>query len=170
VISPAEFVPLAEENGLIVPIGEWVLESALRALANWRAGGRELAVSVNLSPAQLADDQLVATVARLLAQTGVPAHALCLDVTETVVLAEPIRAATRLAELRGLGVRIAFDNFGTGYSSLHHLSRLPVDLIKLDRSFIGTLGPAGREAQPRRADRRRRGGARARHRRRRRGR
>jgi diguanylate cyclase (GGDEF)-like protein/PAS domain S-box-containing protein len=143
VISPAEFVPLAEENGLIVPIGEWVLESALGALARWRAGGRELAVSVNLSPAQLADDQLVATVARLLAQTGVPAPALCLDVTETVVLAEPIRAATRLAELRGLGVRIAFDNFGTGYSSLHHLSRLPVDLIKLDRSFIGTLGRPG---------------------------
>ena len=143
VISPAEFVPLAEENGLIVPIGEWVLESALRALAQWRAGGRELAVSVNLSPAQLADDRLVATVARLLAQTGVPARALCLDVTETVVLAEPIRAATRLAELRGLGVRIAFDNFGTGYSSLHHLSRLPVDLIKLDRSFIGTLGRPG---------------------------
>ncbi len=143
VISPAEFVPLAEENGLIVPIGEWVLESALGALSQWRAGGRDLALSVNVSPVQLADDALVATVARLLAQTGVPAGALYLEVTETVVLAEPIRAATRLAELRGLGVRIVFDGFGTGYSSLHHLSRLPVDLIKLDRSFIGALSRPG---------------------------
>jgi len=143
VISPAEFVPLAEDNGLIVPIGEWVLEHALRSLAGWRAGGRELGVAVNLSPAQLGDDALVESVRRLLEQTGVPAHALCLEVTETVVLAEPIRAATRLAELRGLGVRIAFDDFGTGYSSMHHLSRLPVDLIKLDRAFIGALSRPG---------------------------
>ena len=143
VISPAEFVPLAEENGLIVPIGEWMLECALGALAGWRAGGRDLAVCVNLSPAQLGDDALVATVARLLAQKRVPPHALCLEVTEAVVLAEPIRAATRLAELRGLGVRIAFDDFGTGFSSMHHLSRLPVDLIKLDRAFIGALSRPG---------------------------
>ena len=143
VISPAEFVPLAEEHGLIVTIGEWMLETALGQLARWRAGGRDVAVSVNLSPGQLADDALVASVARLLAQTGVPAHALCLEVTETVVLVEPIRSATRLAELRGMGVRIVFDDFGTGYSSLHHLSRLPVDLIKLDRSFISALGRPG---------------------------
>ncbi len=143
VLSPAEFVPLAEEGGLIVPIGHWVLETALRQLAAWRSGERDLAVSVNLSPAQLADDGLVPTVARLLEETGVPPHALSLETTETVVLAEPIRAATRLAELRGLGVRIAFDNFGTGYSSMHHLSRLPVDLIKLDRTFIAALGRPG---------------------------
>jgi diguanylate cyclase (GGDEF)-like protein/PAS domain S-box-containing protein len=143
VLSPAEFVPLAEENGLILPIGEWVLETALRQLAAWRSGERDLAVCVNVAPAQLADERLVPIIARLLEQTRVPPHALCLETTETVVLAEPIRAATRLAELRGLGVRIAFDSFGTGYSSMHHLSRLPVDLIKLDRGFVAALSRPG---------------------------
>ena len=139
VISPDEFIPLAEENGLIVPIGAWVLGTALRQLAEWRAGGAELSVSVNISPRQLADEGVGATVAALLAEAGVPASALCLEVTETAVLSEPIRAATRLAELRALGVRIAFDDFGTGYSSLRHLSQLPVDVIKLDRTFVSAL-------------------------------
>ena len=138
-ISPDEFIPLAEENGLIVPIGAWVLGTALRQLAEWRAGGAELSVSVNISPRQLADEGVGATVATLLAEAGVPASALCLEVTETAVLSEPIRAATRLAELRALGVRIAFDDFGTGYSSLRHLSQLPVDVIKLDRTFVSAL-------------------------------
>jgi diguanylate cyclase (GGDEF)-like protein/PAS domain S-box-containing protein len=139
VISPDEFIPLAEENGLIVPIGTWVLGTALRQLAEWRAGGADLSVSVNISPRQLADEGVGATVATLLAEARVPASALCLEVTETAVLSEPIRAATRLAELRALGVRIAFDDFGTGYSSLRHLSQLPVDVIKLDRTFVSAL-------------------------------
>ena len=92
-------------------------------------------------------------VAALLAQTGVPPEALCLEVTETAVLAEPIRAATRLAELRALGVRIAFDDFGTGYSSLRHLSQLPVDVIKLDRTFVSALSRRGRAPRPRDPDR-----------------
>jgi diguanylate cyclase (GGDEF)-like protein/PAS domain S-box-containing protein len=139
VISPDEFIPLAEENGLIVQIGTWVLGTALRQLAEWRAGGADLSVSVNISPRQLADEGVGATVATLLAEARVPASALCLEVTETAVLSEPIRAATRLAELRALGVRIAFDDFGTGYSSLRHLSQLPVDVIKLDRTFVSAL-------------------------------
>ena len=139
VISPEEFIPLAEENGLIVPIGAWVLGTALRQLAEWRADGADLSVSVNISPRQLADEGIGATVATLLAEARVPASALCLEVTETAVLSEPIRAATRLAELRALGVRIAFDDFGTGYSSLRHLSQLPVDVIKLDRTFVSAL-------------------------------
>jgi diguanylate cyclase (GGDEF)-like protein/PAS domain S-box-containing protein len=139
VISPDEFIPLAEQNGLIVPIGSWVLETALRQLAKWRADGTELSVSVNISPRQLGDEGVGVTVAALLAEAGVPASALCLEVTETAVLSEPIRAATRLAELRELGVRIAFDDFGTGYSSLRHLSQLPVDVIKLDRTFVTAL-------------------------------
>jgi diguanylate cyclase (GGDEF)-like protein/PAS domain S-box-containing protein len=139
VISPDEFIPLAEENGLIVPIGAWVLGTALRQLAEWRSGGADVSVSVNISPRQLADEGVGATVAELLAEAGVPASALCLEVTETAVLSEPIRAATRLAELRALGVRIAFDDFGTGYSSLRHLSQLPVDVIKLDRTFVSAL-------------------------------
>jgi diguanylate cyclase (GGDEF)-like protein/PAS domain S-box-containing protein len=139
VISPSEFIPLAEENGLIVPIGAWVLKTALGQLAEWRAGGADLSMSVNISPRQLADEGVGATVATLLHEAGVPASALCLEVTETAVLSEPIRAATRLAELRALGVRIAFDDFGTGYSSLRHLSQLPVDVIKLDRTFVSAL-------------------------------
>jgi diguanylate cyclase (GGDEF)-like protein/PAS domain S-box-containing protein len=142
VISPEEFIPLAEENGLIVPIGAWVLGTALRQLAEWRADGADLSVSVNISPRQLADEGVGATVATLLAEARVPASALCLEVTETAVLSEPIRAATRLAELRALGVRIAFDDFGTGYSSLRHLSQLPVDVIKLDRTFVSALNRA----------------------------
>jgi diguanylate cyclase (GGDEF)-like protein/PAS domain S-box-containing protein len=139
VISPAEFIPLAEENGLIVPLGAWILETALAQLAEWRAGGANIEMSVNLSARQVADDGLVAMVSRLIAESGVPARALCLEITETAVLAEPIRAATRLGELRALGVRIAFDDFGTGYSSLRHLSQLPVDVIKLDRTFVSAL-------------------------------
>jgi EAL domain-containing protein (putative c-di-GMP-specific phosphodiesterase class I) len=139
VISPAEFIPLAEENGLIVPLGAWILETALRQLAEWRAGGADIEMSVNLSARQVADDGLVAMVSRLVAESGVPPRALCLEITETAVLAEPIRAATRLAELRALGVRVAFDDFGTGYSSLRHLSQLPVDVIKLDRTFVSAL-------------------------------
>ena len=138
-IGPEEFIPLAEENGLIVPLGAWILETALRQLARWRAGGADLGISVNVSPRQVADDGLVETVVRLLDETGVPAHALCLEITETAVLAEPIRAATRLAQLRAAGVRVAFDDFGTGYSSLRHLSQLPVDVIKLDRTFVTAL-------------------------------
>jgi EAL domain-containing protein (putative c-di-GMP-specific phosphodiesterase class I) len=138
-ISPDEFIPLAEENGLIVPIGAWVLGTALRQLAQWRAQGSEIGVSVNISPRQLTDESVGLMVAALLAETGVPASALCLEITETAVLSDPIRAATRLADLRALGVRIAFDDFGTGYSSLWHLSQLPVDVIKLDRTFVSAL-------------------------------
>ena len=138
-ISPAEFIPLAEENGLIVPLGAWVLGSALRQLARWRADGSDVGVSVNISPRQLADEGVGAMVAAALADADVPPSALCLEVTETAVLSEPIRAATRLSELRELGVRIAFDDFGTGYSSLRHLSQLPVDVIKLDRTFVSAL-------------------------------
>jgi diguanylate cyclase (GGDEF)-like protein/PAS domain S-box-containing protein len=138
-VAPDEFIPLAEENGLIVPLGAWILETALRQLAQWRAAGADLSISVNVSPRQVADDGLVSTVANLLEQTGVPPHALCVEITETAVLAEPIRAATRLAQLRATGVRVAFDDFGTGYSSLRHLSQLPVDVIKLDRTFVIAL-------------------------------
>jgi diguanylate cyclase (GGDEF)-like protein/PAS domain S-box-containing protein len=138
-IPPDEFIQLAEENGLILPIGAWVLGAALRQLAIWRTGGHDISVSVNISPRQLSDEHVGAMVAALLVDANVPANSLCLEVTETAVLAEPVRAARRLAELRELGVRIAFDDFGTGYSSLRHLSQLPVDLIKLDRTFVSAL-------------------------------
>jgi diguanylate cyclase (GGDEF)-like protein/PAS domain S-box-containing protein len=144
-ISPDEFIPLAEENGLIVPIGAWVLGTALRQLADWRSQGSEMGLSVNVSARQLTDESVALTVAALLTQTGVPPDALCLEVTETAVLSDPVRVAARLEDLRKLGVRIAFDDFGTGYSSLRHLSQLPVDVIKLDRTFVSALDrPEGR--------------------------
>ena len=149
VIAPSEFIPIAEENGLIVPVGAWILETALRQLARWREDGRSLGIAVNLSALQLADDGLVKMVTRALAESGIDPELLCLEITETAVLPEPIRAATRLAELRAIGVQIAFDDFGTGYSSLRHLSQLPVDVIKLDRTFTSAL--SRRDARPSRA-------------------
>jgi diguanylate cyclase (GGDEF)-like protein len=137
-ISPGEFIPLAEENGLIVQIGAWVLETALEQVAAWRAAGHEIDVSVNISARQLTEN-IAAMVSAQLQRAAVPAQSLYLEVTETAVLSDPLGAASRLAELRALGVRIAFDDFGTGYSSLRHLSQLPVDVIKLDRTFVNAL-------------------------------
>jgi diguanylate cyclase (GGDEF)-like protein/PAS domain S-box-containing protein len=141
-ISPEEFIPLAEENGLIVEIGAWVLETALAQVAIWRAQGHEVDVSVNISPRQLTEG-IAAMVSSKLEHAGVSPETLCLEVTETAVLSDPDGAAARLAELRALGVRIAFDDFGTGYSSLRHLSQLPVDVIKLDRTFVNALNGEG---------------------------
>jgi diguanylate cyclase (GGDEF)-like protein/PAS domain S-box-containing protein len=141
-ISPQEFIPLAEENGLIVQIGAWVLETALAQVAAWRADGHEVDVSVNISPRQLTEN-VAAMVAAQLEIAAVAPEVLCLEVTETAVLSDPLGAAARLAELRALGVRIAFDDFGTGYSSLRHLSQLPVDVIKLDRTFVNALNLEG---------------------------
>jgi diguanylate cyclase (GGDEF)-like protein/PAS domain S-box-containing protein len=141
-ISPEEFIPLAEENGLIVEIGAWVLETALAQVATWRLEGHDIDVSVNISPRQLTEG-IAAMVSAKLRGAGVAPEALCLEVTETAVLSDPHGAATRLGELRALGVRIAFDDFGTGYSSLRHLSQLPVDVIKLDRTFVNALNREG---------------------------
>ncbi|HEY7966016.1 MAG TPA: EAL domain-containing protein [Solirubrobacteraceae bacterium] len=139
VVSPDEFIPLAEENGLIVQLGAWVLETALAQVAQWRADGHDVGVSVNLSPRQLTLDNVAATVSEQLAKAAVPADALTLEITETAVLSDPFGAAAKLTELRELGVKVAFDDFGTGYSSLRHLSQLPVDVIKLDRAFVSVL-------------------------------
>jgi len=142
-ISPAEFIPLAEENGIIVELGAWVLGTALTQVALWRAAGHDVGVSVNLSPRQLTLDNVKATVSEQLLKAGVAAEALTLEITETAVLSDPLGAAAKLTELRELGVKIAFDDFGTGYSSLRHLSQLPVDVIKLDRAFVSVLSGDG---------------------------
>ncbi len=141
-IPPARFIPLAEESGLIMGIGEWVLEEALRQLAAWRhqtTGFEDLYVAVNLSAAQLHDEGLVHRVGLALAHHGIEGSALCLELTESVVMDKPLQAAAVLTQLRSLDVRLAIDDFGTEYSSLAYLKRFPVTSLKIDRSFVDTL-------------------------------
>lgn len=142
IVSPDEFVPVAERTGLIVPIGAWVLREACRQLADWRRDGvaGDVSVAVNVSPRQLLDDGFVGLVADVLAETELDGRDLVLELTEGVLLADPASVRGDLDELRALGVRIAVDDFGTGYASLTYLHRLPVDVVKLDRSFVEGIG------------------------------
>ncbi|HEX8167944.1 MAG TPA: EAL domain-containing protein, partial [Beijerinckiaceae bacterium] len=135
-VPPAEFIPLAEEIGLIVPLGEWVLREACREAAGWP---KPLKVAVNLSPAQFKSRSLVQAVVRALASSGLSASRLELEITETVLLLENEATVATLHRLRGLGVRISMDDFGTGYSSLSYLRSFPFDKIKIDRSFVRDL-------------------------------
>jgi diguanylate cyclase len=132
-ISPAEFIPLAENNGLIVPIGKWVLATACADAASW---DRPVTVAVNVSPAQFAEPGLVTDVAAVLAKTGLPPDRLELEITETALMTDTRNALRLLSDLKSLGVRIAMDDFGTGHSSLGNLRKFPFDKIKIDRSFI----------------------------------
>ncbi len=134
--SPAEFVPMAEETGLIVPIGAWALREACRQAAAWPAA---VSVAVNLSPLQFRDAALVDTVRHALHEAGVPAARLQLEITESVLLQESQSNLSTLQALRDVGVRIAMDDFGTGYSSLGYLRSFAFDKIKLDRSFVADL-------------------------------
>lgn len=146
-ISPDEFIPLAEYTGLIGPLTTYVLETALAECRRWRASGRPLSVAVNLSARSLTDLGLPAHVDRLLAAAGLPAAALTLEITESVVMSDPERALRVLEELRSLGVRLSVDDFGTGMSSLAYLKRLPVHEVKIDKSFVtGMLNDAGDSA------------------------
>ena len=139
-IPPSQFIPFAEETGLIGPIGRWVLREACRQARKWdtiNTSGSVVRVAVNLSPAQLTDDGLVDEVRRTLLEEGLPADQLILEITETVMMQTSIR---KLKELKELGVELAIDDFGTGYSSLSYLDRLPVDIVKVDKSFTARLG------------------------------
>ena len=140
---PAQFVPLAEENGLIVPIGAWVLDEVCAQVARWNAlaepGDPPLAMSVNLSARQLAHPDLVATVAEAIGRAGIEPSTLVLEITETVLMDDPELASTILHALRSLGVKLAIDDFGTGHSSLGYLKALPVDCLKIDRAFVSGL-------------------------------
>jgi EAL domain-containing protein (putative c-di-GMP-specific phosphodiesterase class I) len=138
-IAPSQFVPFAEETGLIVEIGDAVLHEALRQLRAWRAvlaPGREFSVSVNLSGRQFATPDLCDHVRRALLEADVPAGGLHVEVTETVLIENPEAAAATLAALRRMNVRVSLDDFGTGYSSLSYLHRFPVDILKIDKSFV----------------------------------
>ncbi len=146
-ISPARFIPLAEETGLIVPLGEWVLRTACRQAAAWEREGKYLRQSVNLSARQLGEANLVERVRAVLEETGLDPCLLDLELTESALVAQGEAAVSRLAALRALGVRISIDDFGTGYSSLAYLRRFPLDTLKIDRSFVMGLGGADRHAR-----------------------
>ncbi|MCZ4304139.1 EAL domain-containing protein [Zoogloeaceae bacterium G21618-S1] len=136
-VPPADIIPLAEETGLIVPIGEWVLRTACLQHARWREGGHgELRMLVNISARQFQDKGFTAMVARVIADTGMPATQLTLELTETMLMEGSERIIGVLEGLRALGVRLALDDFGTGYSSLAYLKRFPIDELKIDRLFI----------------------------------
>lgn len=136
-VSPAEFIPLAEETGLIVQLGEWILRSACEQIREWRgAGASPLRVAVNLSPRQFRQPDLIGMVWRALAGAGLDAHHLELELTESSVMTDPQKAAATLRELRLMGVGVAIDDFGTGYSSLSHLKSFPLTTLKVDKSFL----------------------------------
>jgi diguanylate cyclase (GGDEF)-like protein len=141
-IPPMEFIPLAEETGLIVPIGRWVLREACRQAGRWnreRTGETPLTVSVNLSARQLQQPDLGAVVAEALHDSGLDPSCLVLEITESLLIRDPEDSASRLRELKALGVRLAVDDFGTGYSSLSYLHRFPVDILKIDKSFVDEI-------------------------------
>jgi len=152
-VSPDEFLPLAEETGLILSVGQYVLEQACVQARAWqleRAGGLDgagdLAVHVNLSAVELRDRQLAARVRETLARTGADPHSLVFEVTESLLLEDEARVSATMADLRELGVRFALDDFGTGYSSLSYLHTLPLDMLKIAKSFVDGLARGGREA------------------------
>jgi EAL domain-containing protein (putative c-di-GMP-specific phosphodiesterase class I) len=142
-LPPAEFIAIAEESGLIIELGRWALEEACRATALWIKQFPQHApfsVSVNLSPRQFERTDLVATVRQALEYTGLSASCLKLEVTESVIMNDAEASILMLQRLKNLGIQIAIDDFGTGYSSLSYLKRLPLDVLKIDRSFIRGIG------------------------------
>jgi diguanylate cyclase (GGDEF)-like protein len=142
-IPPDQFIPLAEETGLILPIGAWVLDHSLRQLRAWQEefpGAADLWMAVNISPRQLLDPDLTHKIARSLRDTGLDASSLHLEITETAIMNSLDRSTATLEALRSLGVQLIIDDFGTGYSSLARLKRLPVTALKIDRTFVDGLG------------------------------
>jgi diguanylate cyclase (GGDEF)-like protein len=143
-ICPAEFIPIAEESGLIIPIGEWVIRQACADAARWPGDVR---IALNLSPVQFRSANLIPTIINALAMSGVAPSRLELEITEDVLLQHNSENLAMLARLRNLGVRIVMDDFGTGYSSLSYLRRFPCDKLKIDRSFINDLSKDNEEAR-----------------------
>ena len=140
-LPPSEFIGVAEETGLIVPIGAWVLEQACEQLQRWHeCGAHPLTMSVNMSPRQLREPDVRELLSQTLTRTGVDQACLCLEITESVVMDNPSGSIQMLWSLKDLGVRLAIDDFGPGYSSLSYLRRFPFDELKIDRSFVNDLG------------------------------
>lgn len=150
-VSPGRFIPLAEESGLIVPIGEWALRTACHQAAAWRTAGHDVRVSVNVSAMQFRRGDWVDTVRHALRDAGLPPQALELEITESLLLQSAKESSANLFELRALDVGVAIDDFGTGYSSLSYLHKLPITTLKIDQSFVREIGLApisGQEDAP----------------------
>ncbi|MEW9532634.1 putative bifunctional diguanylate cyclase/phosphodiesterase [Microbispora sp. NPDC049125] len=140
IVPPEQFLGPAEDTGIIVPLSEWILREACREVAAWRASSWDIGLSLNLSTRQITAPRFVETVSEALAESGLPASALTLEVIEEMLVEDAGDTITKLSELRALGVRLAIDDFGTGYASLAFLRQLPVDMIKIDPSFVSGLG------------------------------
>ncbi len=139
-ISPARFIPLAERSGLIIPIGDWVLQEACAQAQRWRAAGwTDLTISVNVSPVQFKRGSVETSVAEALAESGLPSTNLELELTESLLIQDSLALAESLASLRRMGVRFAIDDFGTGYSNLAYLKRFEVERLKIDQTFVRRL-------------------------------
>jgi EAL domain-containing protein (putative c-di-GMP-specific phosphodiesterase class I) len=149
-VPPDQFIPLAEETGLIVPIGKWVMEESCReAIILQRASPsrtKPITMSVNLSARQLQEPELVHDVAAVLRESGIEPETLVVEITESVMMADTDFSVTRLKELKMLGVSLAVDDFGTGYSSLNYIRRFPIDILKVDKSFIDGIAEGGEES------------------------
>ncbi|MGN6216774.1 MAG: putative bifunctional diguanylate cyclase/phosphodiesterase [Solirubrobacterales bacterium] len=143
VVQPEEFIPLLEETKMIVDVGAWVLTEACAQATKWQREGRTLGLSVNVSALQLDTDDLLDHVTEALDDSGLAAEALTIEITETTLMSNAQETARRLNELKALGIKIAVDDFGTGYSSLSHLRQFPVDVLKIDRSFVAQLAEGG---------------------------
>lgn len=138
-LAPADFVPLAERTALMRPLTDWVLREAIGQCAAWRARGWEVDVAVNVAPATLLEADLASRVTTMLAEGGLPGHALELEITETAVMVDPVRAAETLRRLQAIGIGVSIDDFGAGYTSLSYLKSLPVRALKIDRAFVTNL-------------------------------
>ena len=142
-LAPLKFIPVAEETNLIVPLGEWILTQACRQMQSWRdqyGAALDVSVTVNISIRQFQQRELVDLVSRALKNSGLPARLLILEITESFMMQDTEATIEKLHELKKLGVRLAIDDFGTGYSSLSYLQRFPIDILKIDKSFIDKLG------------------------------
>jgi len=146
-VSPGEFIGTAEETGLIVPIGEWIIEEACRARARFAEIIDDIYVSINLSPKQFESDKIIADIARIFEQTQVKTDKIYMEITETTLMSDPIHVVNILSEMKNLNTVIALDDFGTGYSSFSYLHRFPIDILKIDQSFVFTMmsNPKSRE-------------------------
>ena len=136
---PDDFIPHAEETGLIIPIGDWVLEEACRKMREWHRDFPHLTISVNLSVKQFTQSQLSLQVQNTFYETGINPNCLMIEITESMLMENPESTATVLEQLKRLDVKIHIDDFGTGYSSLSYLHRFPIDTLKIDRSFVSRM-------------------------------